>query len=180
MSVLTTLLQFWLSLKQLPLPFPQNRQQFKFKYLHNRQFYFMWHMRDGTWFGCVWFGAFFFKFLSIFGQRLCFRKVCSVGLYHWKFPEFLYPYATSQNPTDTSSKKKQGVLSLWLIPFLDSLWTLPISSRCDVLVFRMWVTCLLGTEETAGHGPPTADRRQWLRSLRVLAGSDSTQKGKKP
>ena len=46
----------------------------------------MWHTRDGSWFGCVWFGAFFFffKFLSIFGQRLCFRKVCSVGLYHWK------------------------------------------------------------------------------------------------
>lgn len=28
------------------------------------------------------------------------------------FLELLYPYATSLNPTDTSSKKKQGVLSL--------------------------------------------------------------------
>ena len=26
----------------------------------------MWHTRDGSWFGCVWFGAFFFFFFNSF------------------------------------------------------------------------------------------------------------------
>lgn len=95
----------------------------------------MWCPRGGSWFGCVWFGLFIF-FLSIFGRRLCFRKVCSVGLYHWK--TFLscsthMPQAWTQQ---IPAPRKSRAFYLWLIPFLDSLWTLPISSRANK--FQMW------------------------------------------
>lgn len=87
------------------------------------------------WVGLGVFGLGLSPPLSIFVRRSCFRKVHSVGLHLWKTLELFYAYATSLNPADTSSQKKQGVLSLWLISCTDFHLSLPMSPRCDVLGF---------------------------------------------
>lgn len=108
----------------------------------------MAHQRSEVVWVCLVWGFFF---LSILGRRLCFRKVCSVGLYRWKtLLGCSTRYATRLNPAESSSQKKQGILSLRLSSFLDSLLSLPISSRCDTLVFQMQVTCPRGAT-SLGH-----------------------------
>lgn len=107
-SVLTTLLQFWLSLKQLPLPFPQSRQQFKFKYLHNRQFYFMWHTRDRTWFGCVWFGAFFLNSFPFLVRGCASEKYVQLAYIIGKLSWVSLPICHKPEPNRYQLQEKAG------------------------------------------------------------------------
>lgn len=114
----------------------------------------MAHQEEGVGLGVFGLGLFFF-FPFHFGEDVVLQK----SMFNWPIPlenflELLYPDATRPNPTDTSAKKKQSVLSLRLIPFGDSLLTLPISSRCAVSVSQMQVTCPLGAKETNSLGHP--------------------------
>lgn len=113
----------------------------------------MWHTKRVSWFGCVCFGAFFFP-LSIFGRRLCFRKLCLVGLYRWKtvwscslhMPQAWTPQTPAPRRSTPSisvtdfivgfSSESANKFQMWWAGFLDASY-LSIGSRRIPLV---WAT----------------------------------------
>lgn len=151
--VLTTLLQFWLSLKQLPYPFLRTGNNLSSNIFTTGNFILCGTPEMGVGLGVFGLGAFIFLIPFHFWSEVVLQKKY-VQIWPISFGKLPATLCHKPEPSRYQLQEKAGSSLSVTDSILNSLLFRPISSRCDVLVFRCELP-VCWARRPLGRGPPT-------------------------